>query len=726
MIWIMSLLNVKNMFIQEGDIWRSVSGEVIIRNNEIWVKGIVIKFPNSSLPKIIGLNPVGSKIHYFGPERTIHFTGYGSVKLKDLYPGIDFILNGLSDNKLEFYFYVRKGYDPRKIKMSVEGGYLKEDDGCIKIYRDHKEVFTIKDFRAYQGSEEIGIKAKIEDNRISFILRGYDKNRSLVIDPTFILSSGSFDWVYDVFIDDSGYVYATGYTLDPSTFIPPNNVFGNPTDTALSAFAVKLSPDMDSVISVAIIAGSRHDIGTKIRKDPFGNVIIIGYTNSLDFAPSRTVYGTTSSLFVDAFITKLSSNLDSHIRTVILASSDDDYAVDIISDSVGNAYVLGVTYRYYDFGLSKTLLGGGCGYGDIFITKLDFSLNYITSTLICGSNEDVAKDFIKANNSFYIVATTYSSYDLPRDTTFGSLADRDIYAVRVNLSLDSIINGVIFADTGFDYSNNIISDDSGYIYIAGYVQNALSFGGGLPRNIIGTPGGDYDIVIIKTTPDLRSVLAMTFIASPGGDILTFGKVMKLKGDTLFIGATTGDVSIGGSYCPRCDVAPGDTARDAVVIGLSKDLSTCIGASTITGDGRDRANILLYKGDTLIVGGGFVNSVDTSSYPQPYVRLGIYGDYHEGFIIKVSPGCLVGVNENIKRVKEVKPFSFNGSEITINLSKPSYVGFDIYTYSGRKVFTKSAGYLLPGEYRYPMNLPRGVYILRLRIGDKVYKSKLIIR
>ncbi|MEO0139055.1 MAG: hypothetical protein ABIL16_01650 [candidate division WOR-3 bacterium] len=667
MIWIIAFYSLADgLFVKNGKKWCNLTRSIVIEDSNLRIRGVKVRFVGGNKSSIAGISKYGVPLHLYSRNGEKHILAYRSVKLEGIYRGIDLVINGLKDKELEFYFYIRKGSDPEKINLAFEGAEIYEVNGDIMIYKEGYELFRIKSIKAYQGSRELKIKPIISGKNLTFNIKGYDRERDMVIDPTFILSSNSFDGVMDVFVDDSGYVYAAGYTLDYLTFLPPNYRFGNTVANRTSAFVVKLSPSMDSVISVAIVSGSEHDYALKVVKDYSGNVLIVGFTQSLDFAPSRTVYGTTSYPFYDAFITKLSTNLDNHIKTVILASSDDDQILDVLVDTT-EIYALGTTYNYNDFGMSKTFLGlGVCGYGDIFITRLDTSLNYINTTIICGSNEDYTKDFIKANGSFYLIATTYLSYDLPIDTMFGTFSLRDVYLLRLNLSLDTILMGVLFAGPGFDNANNIITDNAGNVYISANVENSATFGGSLPRTIIGNTGNP-DVVIIKMDSTLSNFLGMVVVSSPDTDRLNYGNVLNFKGDTLLLAVITKGRNLGGSDCTRCDITSGDTSNvysDVVIVGLDKNLSACIGAYTITGDGDDRATLIMSRGDTLLVGGLFLNSADTSSYPQPYIRLGNYGDYHEGFIIKVSPRCLVNVEEKPIYANRTKHFSISKDILTL--------------------------------------------------------------
>jgi len=61
-------------------------------------------------------------------------------------------------------------------------------------------------------------------------------------------------------------------------------------------------------------------------------------------------------------------------------------------------------------------------------------------------------------------------------------------------------------------------------------------------------------------------------------------------------------------------------------------------------------------------------------------------------------------------------------LTVSLPNPSYVGYDLYSADGRLVKRVSLGYLPAGRYEYELKLPKGVYLLKVRVGNRVKEFK----
>ncbi len=730
MIWVISLsvnANIKNLFIKDGDVWRNVYGDIVV-NGDVYIGGVRISLIGSKATSPEGMNPAGATFSYFGWDREFSGEIFKSILLKNIYENIDLVINGISNDKVEYYFRVRPGGNVKDIKIRVYADIELKDDGVLIKDEEGKVLFSFKDIKAYQGSREIPIKAILEGNLLTFKVGNYDKGKDLIIDPTASLGSIAIDYLKSIYQDDSGYVYFTGFTWDYTTFNTPDAIFGTMQDPAV--FVGKLSPDVDSLISLALISGRSVDEAQIVRKDPNGNVLIAGFTASYNFAPSRTVYGTMGSGDMNVFLTKLSSDLRTHIKTVIIAGTDEDYAYDIIIDSIGDIYIVGTTYSYPDFALLKTVIAGdtcGGGEGDIFITHLDSALNYIKTALICGYDRQSAAGGILYKGSFYIYGYIHAwAYDARKDTVLGTMASYDGYILKVGRNLDTVIRAVVFAGGAGEYAKGILVDSvNNQLLLFFQVGDPSTFvGGGIPTTVFGTSGG-IDVAIIKADTSLRNFTKMVYIASPDSEYLNLESVAK-RGDTVYLAIMGRDTTIGGSYCVKCNVASRDTfwlKKDIFVVGVSSDLNTCYGISLISGDGNDRVFSLIVRDNYILVGGYFYNLVDTASYPRPFYIFKSTYEANDVFVIKVSPRCLVNVKEkDDKMTSDEVSLTRNG--IKIHLNKPSYLGFDVYTPDGRNVYTLSAGYQPSGEYSYKLNLPKGMYFIKVRVGDEVRTIKML--
>ncbi|MEO0173522.1 MAG: SBBP repeat-containing protein [candidate division WOR-3 bacterium] len=173
---------------------------------------------------------------------------------------------------------------------------------------------------------------------------------------------------------------------------------------------------IDPVLT-AILTSSYYDFAYSLAIDNSGNVFVAGETrNSSDFAPSRNVFGTTS--MDDAFVSKLSNDLSTHIATAILTSSSDDEAYSLAIDNSGNVFVAGVTWNSSNFAPSRRIFGI-TGYSDAFVSRLDSPSLSIT--------EDIAhtQKIITIGKNEILITLQKSSYvGINVYTTSGRLVKR--------------------------------------------------------------------------------------------------------------------------------------------------------------------------------------------------------------------------------------------------------------------------------------------------------------
>src|SRR5207302_3833070 len=134
---------------------------------------------------------------------------------------------------------------------------------------------------------------------------------------------------------------------------------------------------------------SDGDTAEGIAVDASGNAYVTGPATSVDFPITAGAFQTTLRGSGDAFVTKLNPSGSALVYSTYLGGSGADGADAIAVDTVGNAYVAGVTGSI-DFpttlGAFQTTLRGD---SDAFVTKLSPSGSaLIYSTYLGGSSSE--------------------------------------------------------------------------------------------------------------------------------------------------------------------------------------------------------------------------------------------------------------------------------------------------------------------------------------------------
>ncbi|MFZ8846024.1 MAG: hypothetical protein ACO2O6_02345, partial [Candidatus Hydrothermia bacterium] len=181
----------------------------ILKDGTIIANGIELKFGEPKEIKLDMLTPTG--FSYFSNDKALNLETYARVVLKSAYKNIDVILTSIGKNQLEFQFIVKPKANVNDIKLiinnaeSIEEGkdFIKLKKTCTyekpRILNEDEEEYPkeidcsiyIKKPEAYQGSEEVKVHYEIRNNVLSYKVEKYDKNKTLIIDPTAILTSSS-------------------------------------------------------------------------------------------------------------------------------------------------------------------------------------------------------------------------------------------------------------------------------------------------------------------------------------------------------------------------------------------------------------------------------------------------------------------------------------------------------------------------------------------------------
>jgi hypothetical protein len=558
---------------------------------------------------------------------------------------------------------------------------------------------------------------------LSYKVEKYDKNKTLIIDPTAILTGSSADFAYALAIDNNGNVFVGGYTLS-FNFATSRVIYGTAGNG--DAFVVKLSNNLNTLYRTAILTSSSYDIANALAIDNNGNVFVGGRTcNSSDFATNRVIYGTTG--LDDAFVVKLSNNLNTLYTTAILGSSSTDEAYALAIDNSGNVFVGGWTGDYSDFAENRVIYGTDGG-GDAFVVKLSNDLNTLDKTAILGSSStDIAYALAIDNSGNVFVGgwtanpSNFADNRVIYGTTGGML---DIFVVKLSNDLNTLDKTAILGSSSTDIAYALAIDNSGNVFVGGYTNNYSNFADN--RVIYGTTGGMLDIFVVKLSNDLNTlyrtaILAGTSTSNEGG---VRGLYVSTDGSYVLASSTTNDANNVGGAVSRYWCGDGGN-RDIFIARLSDDLNELQKIVIATGDGDDGGGVLKAYGNYVYVAGSTPSGYTLSTYPDlasgnQYTYGTTGGD--DAFVI--SPRCeQLPVGEKPQTQNEI--IEIRNGKLFVKILSPKYIGFDVYEINGRIIYSKSLGFLPIGEYSYKLNLNKGSYIIKVRIGEEIRILKLVL-
>ena len=239
----------------------------------------------------VGEDPLPGKINYLvgdDPDKwRVNIPTYRKVHYAEIYPKVDLVYYG-NQSELEYDFVVAPGGDVQAIRFQIEGsGRMTLDSaGDLHLAVEQSEV-TLRKPVIYQLTDEDDrreVKGEyvIRGNEVRFETEPFDRRKPLIIDP--VLS-------YSTLLGGGSNEYASGIAVDSS-----------------------------------------------------GSAYVTGHSDSGGFPTTPGAYRTTSSIYGNAFVTKLDPTGTSLVYSTYISGNNGGTSANSVAvDSSGNAYITGRT-----------------------------------------------------------------------------------------------------------------------------------------------------------------------------------------------------------------------------------------------------------------------------------------------------------------------------------------------------------------------------------------------
>lgn len=363
-------------------------------------------------------------------------------------------------------------------------------------------------------------------------------------------------------VDAPGNVYTTGMFWGTADFDPGPGTF-NMTAAGLSdAFVSKL----DSAGNFAWakqLGGSEGEIGYAIALDDSGNVYTTGQFegNASDFDPGPGTYNLTTAGALDIFVSKLDASGD-FVWAKKMGGTQVQSGRSVTIDASGNVLTTGAFHGTVDFDPGPGIYNlTSAGYGDIFVSKLDASGNFVWAKRMGGpavtvndSGDGIAVD---ASGNVYTTGQFSSVADFdPGPGTFNltGIGINDMFVSK----LDASGNFVWAKEIG---SPNVVNgygialDASANVYTTGSFTLTTDFDPGSGTfNLISAGSGD--VFVCKLDPSGNFISAVQM----GGTANDVGTSLALD--------ASGNVYITGIFDGTADFDPGAGSFNLTTAGAS--------------------------------------------------------------------------------------------------------------------------------------------------------------
>jgi gliding motility-associated-like protein len=411
--------------------------------------------------------------YYLGgicPEGILNVHSYERITIKNIYPGIDWVLGikGAKKNAggLEYDFIVHPGADPSLIKLHYKwtDKPALQKDGSVKIktpmgdIREGAPVVyqeeTPADINVDRSDKNTNHNTNIETHytstggEIGFGLGNYDRSKTLVIDPALVWATyyggNSSGEVYSMNTDGT-HVWVTGYSLGTGfpTMNPEGGAYFQGNDVGTCNVYILEFSTCGRLIWATYYGGSNYDQGNSISSDGT-NVWVTGSTKSSDFPvlslPGAGTYNQPNFKAVvagstNAFILQFKCANDSLIWSTYYGGSGADAGNSINSDGT-NVWVTGST-NSTDFPTQPLTLSGvynqaiprRAGEYNAFILQFSCANSArIWATYYGGSVQDIGNSINSDGKNVWVTGKTLSS-DFPIQPLAGAYNQPNLNAI---------------------------------------------------------------------------------------------------------------------------------------------------------------------------------------------------------------------------------------------------------------------------------------------------------
>jgi uncharacterized repeat protein (TIGR01451 family) len=529
--------------------------------------------------KVVGSNPApqitaldkapGISNYFIGNDARNWRTAvphYAKIKYREIYPGVDLVYYG-TRRQLEFDFVVGPGADPERIRVRFSGTTKTEiDAGGDLLVRVERAEMRFRKPVVYQAAADDGASRDFVDGQyvltseheIAFRVAGYDRQRTLVIDPVLsystFLGAGNFDSGNGIAVDSAGSAYVTGETA--STDFPVAGAYQGSNAGTSDVFVTKLDPTGTTLVYSTYLGGSLADRGNSIAVDAGGNACITGRTNSavspIDGSGGFPLSHPWNSQLLgdyDAFVAKLSADGSALLFSTYFGGSGNDEGAGIAVDSSGMIYVTGGAGALSadDFpttqGAFQRLYGGGMN--DAFVAKFDPTQSgpgaLVYSTFLGGGDKErgnsIAVD--SAGNAYVTGRTGSSDFPLsnPLQSSYGG-GFYDAFVTELSADATNLIYSTFLGNVGTDQAYGIAVDSAGNAYVAGVTDSST-----FPTINAYQPmiAGSTDAFVAEISAGGGALLYSTYFGGSGADLAS-GLALDASGTISITGRTASQSS----------------------------------------------------------------------------------------------------------------------------------------------------------------------------------------
>ena len=437
-----------------------------------------------------------------------------------------------------------------------------------------------------------------------------------ILYSTYLGGSGD-NRAFGITLDSKRNAYLVGWTT--STDFPTTTGAFQTTNNASvnTVFVAEITPagkgQADLVYST-YLGGTNDDVGFGIALNPSNDIIVTGYTYSLDFPVTPNAFQTTTTANGAAFISELNPTLVGTaqlLNSTYLGGTDGTSAGNSVAvDAAGNAYVTGYTCAT-DFpttpGVVQTAFGGDCtpAGGDAFVTEMNSTLSApVFSTYLGGALDDVGFSIgLDQSDDVYITGRSSSTNYPVTAGAFQPVNAGSYDAIYTVLSpTGSLLYSTYLGGSAVDVAFVMAVDKLGNSYMIGrtYSTNFPVTPGAFQSTLKGTTNA----IVFKFTPGVQAwPLSLNFgteavgqTSAPFTTTLTNSSAVTLNISTISLMGTDATdylitantcgstLAVGASCSITMTLTPSTTGTRSAVLSIADNAANTPQSVILTGVG----------------------------------------------------------------------------------------------------------------------------------------------